>query len=566
MKIQTEDEHLDNPPFYSLGGIISGREWILALSLAGAVTILLTVPYILGYGLARPGTVFTGVLMNPEDSQSYFAKMLQGYDGRWFYTITYTSEDHVPALVGTFYIVLGHIARLLGLTAEIVWHGARVIADMFMFTTTFVFIATFIRDYQTRWIAYLLAIFSSGLGWLLLLAGKSQWLGAFPVDFKMPEAHLFFTGLTFPHVAVAIGLMLAYFLLLIRMSTNVRRNWFYAVLAGLVVLVLGFVFPFIVILMGLTVASYWLYSCLRSRSLLWKVGALYLVSFVILAPLFLYFVLTARENAAFQAWLSQAITPSPPIPHYAIAYGALLLFAILPLLLREHPVRQGESTALLWIWIFSAALLVYAPLSQQRRFVLGVQIPLAILASIGLTRVVLPALKQTGTFRRLVQNPRYSMAGLERLFIFLFLAVMSLSNIYVLADLSANLSFRQPYPFFRTHAEIAAINWIQTNTDRSDIIFAGYQTGNYLGAHAGNHVVIGHWAETTEWEKKYREAYRFYNPLTDDQWRRDFLNHYNVSYVWLGPEERSLGQQDLDEADYLRTVYRRDGIELFEVR
>ena len=164
---------------------------MLALSLAGAVTILLTVPYILGYGLARPGTVFTGVLMNPEDSQSYFAKILQGYDGKWLYSIPYTSEEHAPALVGTFYLVLGHLARLLGLTAETVWHGTRVIVDMFLFTTTFAFVATFIHDYQTRWTAYILAIFGSGLGWLLFLVGQPQWLGALPVDFKVPESHLF---------------------------------------------------------------------------------------------------------------------------------------------------------------------------------------------------------------------------------------------------------------------------------------------------------------------------------------------------------------------------------------
>ena len=55
-------------------------------------------------------------------------------------------------------------------------------------------------------------------------------------------------------------------------------------------------------------------------------------------------------------------------------------------------------------------------------------------------------------------------------------------------------------------------------------------------------------------------------PTTDDEWRREFLNKYNVSFVWLGPEERSLGQYNLVEADYLRSVYRSNGIELYEVR
>ena len=41
-------------------------------------------------------------------------------------------------------------------------------------------------------------ILGSGLGWVLFLFGQTYWLGAFPVDFKMPEAHLFFSAMTLP--------------------------------------------------------------------------------------------------------------------------------------------------------------------------------------------------------------------------------------------------------------------------------------------------------------------------------------------------------------------------------
>ena len=52
--------------------------------------------------ITAPGLSFTGILMNPEDSQTYFAKMLQGYNGRFLYTIPFTPEPHDPAFVGVF--------------------------------------------------------------------------------------------------------------------------------------------------------------------------------------------------------------------------------------------------------------------------------------------------------------------------------------------------------------------------------------------------------------------------------------------------------------------------------
>ena len=46
------------------------REWVLAVTVALATTALAQIPYTLGYALAHPDTVFTGILMNPEDIRS----------------------------------------------------------------------------------------------------------------------------------------------------------------------------------------------------------------------------------------------------------------------------------------------------------------------------------------------------------------------------------------------------------------------------------------------------------------------------------------------------------------
>jgi hypothetical protein len=66
--------------------------------------------------------------------------------------------------VGVFYVWLGQLARVLGLSITAVWHLSRIFADIILFLTTFAFISQFLTDRLQRWTAYLLALFGSGLG------------------------------------------------------------------------------------------------------------------------------------------------------------------------------------------------------------------------------------------------------------------------------------------------------------------------------------------------------------------------------------------------------------------
>ncbi|MCA9972968.1 MAG: hypothetical protein KC425_22275, partial [Anaerolineales bacterium] len=100
------------------------------------LTCLMALPYAVAYLAAPADLAFTGLIMNPEDSQTYFAKILQGFDGAWQYTIPFTPEPHAPALVGIFYVWLGRLARLLGLAPIVIWHAARVVAQLILFGVT----------------------------------------------------------------------------------------------------------------------------------------------------------------------------------------------------------------------------------------------------------------------------------------------------------------------------------------------------------------------------------------------------------------------------------------------
>jgi hypothetical protein len=146
------------------------------------------------------------------------------------------------------------------------------------------------------------------------------------------------------------------------------------------------------------------------------------------APLLLYYAATLYTNPVFRAWDVQAVTPSPPLPHYLVAYGPMLLLAAL--YAWKRPQEQSRFL-LLWAWIATVCLLLYAPLNPQRRFVQGVHVPLSILTTLGFVEVLLPWLWQTRPLQALLIHPRYSRAGMTRLLALAFLGFMSLANGYL---------------------------------------------------------------------------------------------------------------------------------------
>ena len=567
-----------------LGGM-TRREWLAAAVVSVLICLVLLVPFWLAYTSMGNALVFTDSLMNPEDSQTYFAKMATGYRGDWLYTVPFTAELHDPFFVGSLYITLGRVARWLGVSLTAVWHAARFLFGVPMFLTTFAFIGLFFRRPRGRWAAFLLAAMGSGLGWFLFLIGEPYLLDAFPIDFKMPEARPFFTALTYPHIALTTALMLASFWLTLKALHDAAGRWPYATAAGVVNLLIGIAHPLLVYVIFAAGSLYWLALAVRARRILWGEGFALGLTFVLLAPLVLYYSYTVSTNEVFAGWNAQREgTLSPPWPHFIIAYGPYLLLAALYALRDRLPAQsqdvflEGSKGArdsgnsaetapwlFLWMWVLTVALLVYAPLNSQRRFVQGVHIALSILATAGLLEIALPWLRTTRPFRWLVARPRYSAAGLTRLLLAFFLGFMMLSNFYLLTSVSVSAVVQQPDPIFRPAAEAEAAAWLQEHGDMGDVVLASYQTGNYVAARSGVRTVVGHWAETISFDEKRAAVGAFYDGGTDDANRRALLARYGVDLVWWGPRERELGTFRPGGAPYLKPVYENHGISIFRV-
>jgi len=542
---------------------ISSEEVRLASLIAVIVLAVTFLPYALGYLLAPPEWEFGGVVMNFEDAHGYLAKMNQGAAGRLTYQIPFTSEDHEGAFVGGFFLALGWICALTGLPVIWMWHLSRVVCGFVLLLLAYLFAAFFLDDRKQRLVCYLFVCFSAGLGWVVLLTGRFSILGFDLIDFKMPEAHTFFTILTFPHFSLGACLLLVIFML--THLFHATQRWRYVAMAGTAGFALTIVHPYNVLIVAGTLAVWWVaILCNDRRVPMRELAALAIVGLMAL-PVLLYYLHVFSSNPAFGAWAAQSGSASPHPVHYLIGYGPLLIIGLPAMIQQARKADAGSCLPL--IWIIVVALLLYAPLKQQRRMVEGVHIPLSILATMGLYNWYLPRMERSPRLRRLVtlRKESYSPRRMRNFIIFLVLVLTVPSNLYVLASLTATM-VQHPYPFFHERAENEAIDWLGSETVPADTILADWRIGSYIPARVDHRVFVGYWAETANFDAKIDIVDRFFGIGTLDSWRIQILEQHDIVYVYSGPRERMLGAFDPDAADYLTPVFANDLVTIYRVR
>ncbi len=137
--------------------------WVLIASLI--VVVFASLPTIYAWALADADHVFTGFVYNTEDGNSYIAKMRLGARGEWLFHNIYTPEQHQPALVFPFHLLLGKLGAGLGLSMILTYHLARVLLGMCLLFTVYAFVSRFTSDVTTRRVSWDLLESSLIAGW-----------------------------------------------------------------------------------------------------------------------------------------------------------------------------------------------------------------------------------------------------------------------------------------------------------------------------------------------------------------------------------------------------------------
>lgn len=497
------------------------RFWVFA---SVAVLLLAVLPYAVAWERSTPEQVFAGYVFNPADNATYLAKMRLGWEGAWRLRLLHTPEPHTGAYLYLFHLGLGHVARLLKLPLAVVYHAARLLGSIALLAAVGWLCRHVLPEGCARRWGYAFALLGGGIGWAFI------WIEPLPVDVWVPEAYVFYSILMNAHFPWAQT-----FLLLILALTALwhagRLPARYALpVMALLLVALAILQPFAVGQVGLVWAVWLVLEWVTRRRIPWKTTALLGVvgALGLLYPV--YGVLASHRDPVLAAWNAQNVTVSPPWWNWLIGYALVLPWAILGALRAWREDRPLGR--MLLAWALGSLLGMVAPFSLQRRFSLGLSIPLGILA--GLCWHHWLDVRSGSAWARLAR------IGMTFLIVCtpLFLLVMGLVN-----------PVQSPERFYISADEFAAAQFL-LDQDSTLVVLASPERGEALPWMTGHQVVVGHPMETVDFERREVEARRFFDGSWDADEQRAYLCREDVAYVWMGPMERALaGTEELSLPD-----------------
>lgn len=542
---------------------IQRQEWFWVIGWSIVILVIISVPYLYGAAISTPANQFGGFVIGVEDGNSYLAKMRLGSMGGWRFHLFYTSEPHSEAYLFTFHLLLGKIAHLTGLSFVLVYHLARIVTGLFLLLTVYYFTAFFTDLRSIRRLVFWLVGLGSGLGWLIVATGSSNQIGL-PLDFYSPEAFGFHLLFGLPHLSLAEGLLLWSILFLLLAWE--RRHLIYSILAGLALFGMTLLAAFYIIVAGAVMGATLFWRARdRARKMLvspsdkgniekyqsWIEVGMAALALTIAVPFPLYNAYVFTTNPIFRIWGEQNQILSPPPVHYLLAFGP---FALLAIVGGWHEWKSRSSRSLLLIgWCFVVPILVYLPFNLQRRLTLGVQVPLSILAALGLWWLWHNYL--VGNNFPIVSRWQVLSAGL--------VVFLSLSNLLILLGAVLEVG-RQESPIFHSGAKVSAADWLGERTTADQVVLAAYETGNFLPTRMPARVFAGHGPETAHADAKISLLTQFFSS-NDDEFHRTLLQDYGINYLFYGPAEQALGSFSPATVPYLKSVYDNGTVQIYQV-
>jgi hypothetical protein len=591
---------------------LPGREWTLinkgerrwVWGFAVAVMLATCLPYLLAYSRQGETWDFTGFVIASEDGNSYIANMQSGSVGAWLWTSPYTAAPEQGTLVFMTYLLLGKLAAAPASHALLVllYHLFRVIAGVLAILATYDFLALFLAQVRYRRLCTALVNLGGGLGWAILLAGRTSILGSLPLEFISPEAFGFLSLFGLAHLALARAFLLwglrSY--LLARQETgraallgSIRTGVFFLLTAlaqPLTGMVAGAVPALHLVVTGTAVlfsdprlrdrllmrrhapvrpepsdshdgeiaspqrlamtewfkshSPGWGEESLRSTWLVYFKR--FVIAGAIAGPFVVYNALAFSLDPFLKAWNAQSAIPSPSPLLYLLAYALVLPFAGVGGWRLLH--KDGWRAGFLIPWIVVFLIAIYLPFSLQRRLLEGTWAAWVVLAGLALEAYHQGELTRQGWIKKL--SPVLSLAFAATLILYVgsFLTVLKTAE-----------------PLYQPAAETAAFKYLAQNAAPGQVVLSSYETGNVLPAWTPLKVVIGLRTLTAGIETLQPEVERFYQAGTSQDERLALLAAQRVDYVFWGPHERALGGWDPQSAPFLVRVFAMGEYQVFKV-
>jgi hypothetical protein len=483
-------------------------------------------PYLLVAAIAPPGQTFSGFMWNPDDQCVYLSWMEQARQGHFFFRNLFTGDAQRGLYTNLYFWLLGVTARLLHLPNPIIYHAGRVFFGIVTLALAYRLAAFLTVDTRQRRWGFGFVAFSAGLGWLPFFWEQEGVSG--PVDVWQPEAFTFACLYANGLFCVSLALMLGVVCLLLAAERHGQAR--YAVGAGALGFLLANIHGYDVVTLAVVWVAYLIAALAVARRLPSRAMGMALLAGVVALPSVLYQGYVFLYEPVFQKRVAVPTT-SPAFWKYLLGYGLLLPLAVVG---ARASLRPPSGPALLLaVWSVVGFAVPYLPVSFQRKMVMGLHLPLALLAAFGAVWLVD---RHLGGARK---HGRVQQGVLVALLILLSLT----SPRWIARDwnkAAVNQASTGLHPVFWPDTEIAAIAWLRQGVGRRGVVLSSTITGSMIPAIAGRAVYVGHWGETPDFTARFNEAWRFFRLDWPTELRLAFLRERGITHVYVGQWERNI--------------------------
>jgi len=476
------------------------KKWTLAVLIIWIFVLIF--PLILGYSHSTDELLFSGLIFNPIDGYSYFAKMQEGAAGDWAFNLPYSASINNDIYIFTLYILFGHLSRVLGISIPIIYQFFRILFSVLLFFSLLELLKIFFKTDNIFFKGVFISLlFGGGMGWIYFLSGD------LPMDFWVAEAYVFLSSLSNPHFVLSF---LIFTVLLIIILRNFSGIWV-STLIFLLSLVLASISPFSAIMMGFVFLMNVIVVQKFSRESIRN-----LVVFGIPTGLLgVYQYLTIHSDPILNKWNVQNITQTPSLINLLFSFSPMLIgIFIFLFLFWKHKIQIEKPIALLIFWIAFAFLMAYVPFNLQRRFLVGFNLPIAIV------------------FWNLLENYiSKKPCNRQKIVVYVLIGLCIPSSLLIYSG-SLNAISHHDDIFYYKKDLVKSVEWLSSKVDQKSVILANEENGLQIPALANFKVVYGHPFESINAQETKEEVDNFWaNKLTDKQaW--NVIDKYKVDYIF----------------------------------
>lgn len=479
-----------------------------------------SLPYWVGNSLETKDVLFRGAYFDEMDYAVHISMMQAGRMGEWAYEMRFTSEDHQLAFIRMFYVFLGHLSKWINLNVESTYHLARWIFGYFALFSIFQLCRKVFQDEKLAQRAFLLCAIGGGAGLLQILFNGTLLKSISPIDFWLIDAYIFFSISIFPSFSFTLALMAtALHLYLDYLSTGKLRNIiFFSLIAVISQATNPIAFAVVdIACAGATLLLWWNNRKINFQEIL-GLGAIALAQI----PLLVYNFMILNRDPFWSQFTLQNQTLSPPPVYFAWGFAPFWLATIYGMILAFH--ENNINMTAMSAWIVGGFILAYLPFPIQRRFLLGITIPLGIAAIYGLD-----------LFMKQISTKIPALIKREQLIYFSYILISSISFVSLFLASSSYMQSRPSDNFYPRDLENALI-WLDKNAPPNDFVFGDINTGQLVAQRTRLKAYAGHPMETLFFNDKVKAVDDYFQGKVPDDW----IQTTPVNWVVYGTYEKEL--------------------------